>query len=147
MPAPKTPDGYVNIPDAAKMLGVSDMTMYKRVVDEGRIPYESIPRGVRTYYYMKKQDVEQFIKTYRAPLRGRPKKKASLYEIVCISCGKMEILFSTSSLMELSHKYIYMLEQKHQLIRVRADGQLLTIHESDRLGNTYHPRVKRLGAI
>ena len=145
MPAPKTPDGYVNIPDAAKMLGVSDMTMYKRVVDEGRIPYESFPRGVRTFYYMRKTDVEQFAKTYMAPRRGRP-KKAKQYEIVCISLGKLEVLYSTSSLVDLSQMYVKLVGQGHNLIRIRADGELLTIHESDRLGNMYHPGIKK-GAL
>ena len=100
------PEGYVNIPTAAKMAGVAPQTMYRIVAIEGRIPSETAPGGTRTYYYMKKQAVEKFLETYRKPLRGRPKTRASLYEIVIISCGKREVLYSTDSPVELSHMYI-----------------------------------------
>ena len=142
----KPPEGYIDIPTAAKMAGVCIMTMRRMVIDEGRIPYVSRPAGSRTYYYLKKQAVEKFLETYRKPLRGRPKTRASLYEIVIISCGKLEVLYSTDSPVELSHMYIKMLEHDNKLIRVRADGKLLTIHESDKLGNRYHPRIRKATA-
>ena len=31
MPQPKMPDGYISIPDAAKMLGVSRPTLYAKL--------------------------------------------------------------------------------------------------------------------
>ena len=42
--------------------------------------------------------------------------------------------------------YIKMLEHDNKLIRVRADGEILTIHESDKLGNRYHPRIRKTTA-
>lgn len=146
MACKEPPVGYVNIPTAAKMAGVAPQTMYRIVAIEGRIPSETAPGGSRTYYYMKKQAVEKFLETYRKPLRGRPKTRANLYEIVIISCGKLEVLYSTDSPVELSHMYIKMLEHDNKLIRVRADGELLTIHESDKLGNRYHPRIRKTTA-
>ena len=140
------PEGYVNIGTAAKMAGVCKMTMYRMVALERKIPCVEAQAGSRTYYYMKKQDVEKFVKTFRKPLRGRPKTQANLYEIVIISCGKLEVLYSTDSPVELSHMYIKMLEHDNKLVLVRADGELLTIHESDKLGNRYHPRIRKTTA-
>lgn len=144
MSARKPPEGHINIPEAAKMAGVSAMTMYKKVILQGAIKHKAIQAGSRTFYLMKKTDVEEYLKKYRMNPVGRPKKQIDLYEIVCICCGKLEVLFSTHSPVELSHKYTRMVEQDNKLVRIRADGQLLTIRESDKLGNAYHPRMRKM---
>ena len=146
MACKKPPEGYINIPTAAKMAGICIQAMRHLIIDEGRIPYESKPAGSRSYYYLKKQDVDKFLETFRKRLRGRPRKNYNTYEIVCICCGKLDVLYSTNSPVELSRMYIKMLEHDNKLIRIRADGQLLTIHESDRIGYAYHPRLRRATA-
>jgi hypothetical protein len=71
------------------------------------------------------------------------KRELHLYEIVTISCGQVSVLFRTCSLKELSRMYIGCMERENKLIRIRMDGELLTIRESDKLGNAYHPRTKK----
>jgi len=101
------------------------------------------PAGARSFHWLKKEDVEAF-KADRDLAAGRKaKSRYKVYEIVCISLGKLDVLFKTESLRELSKMYIRMMERENKLVRVRADGKLLTIHESDSLGNAYHPRTKR----
>jgi hypothetical protein len=143
MPTRPAPDGYITIPDAAKQVGVSTQGMYNIVLHQGKILYLSESAGSRTRYLLKKSDVDEYVKTYRTPLRGRPKKKADLYEIICICCGKLDVLYSTKSPVDLSRQYTRMIERDNKLVRIRVDGQLLTIHESDKLGNAYHPRMRK----
>lgn len=139
MPAKKPPEGYISPKQAGKILGCSGQNVY-HLANEGRIKARKEVSGKLTFYYLEEKDVERYAKKYRSPLRGRPKRRYDLYEIVIICCGKLDVLFSTSSPIELSHMYIKMLEHDNKLIRVRADGELLTIRESDKLGNAYHPR-------
>lgn len=143
MPSKKAPDGYMSIPDAAKLVGIHKNSMYQYVADYHRIPVRTEPAGSRSYHWLKKEDVEQFKAEREIALGKKAKKKYHEYEIVTISLGQLDVLFKTDSLRELSKMYIRMMERENKLIRVRADGQLLRIHESDRLGNAYHPRTKR----
>lgn len=141
------PEGYVNIPTAAKMAGVAVQTMYRIVAIEGRIPSETAPGGTRTYYYLKKQDVEKYLAAYRPRHRGRPKKQQhSEYEIIMISCGKIDVLYKTNSVRDLSATYSRMIEYGHKLVRLRADGRILTIHESDKIGYSCSPRFRKTTA-
>ena len=137
----KPPEGYITIPDAARMAGVAPATMYTWTLYKGEIPYRAYEAGTRRFYLIKKSDMERFIEKKNASVGKR--RRAKEYEIVVISLGQLSVLFKTNSLMELSHMYIRLLEREHKYIRVRADGELLTIHESDKLGNTFHPRTKR----
>ena len=141
------PEGHIDIPTAAKMAGVCIMTMRRMVIDEGRIPYESRPAGSRTYYYLKKQDVEKYLAAYRPRHRGRPKKQQhSEYEIIMISCGKIDVLYKTNSVRDLSATYSRMIEYGHKLVRLRVDGRILTIHESDKIGYSCSPRFRKTTA-
>lgn len=71
------------------------------------------------------------------------KSELHLYEIVLISCGDVSVLYRTCSHQELSRKYIQLIEHGHKFIRIRKDGQMLTIHESDKFANAYHPWTKK----
>jgi hypothetical protein len=70
------------------------------------------------------------------------KTELHLYEIVLISCGDITVLYKTCSHQELSRKYTQLIEHGHKFIRIRADGKMLTIHDSDKLANKYHQRTK-----
>ena len=142
MPGKKPPKGFMTIPDAAKMLHISSQTMYDWVLARGRIPYDCHISGQRTYYFLKESDVRELHDKVE-PARLR---KAKLYEIILITCGKLEVLFKTDNLHELSNKYTHLMEHGHKLVRLRVDGKILTIHESDKVGYTYHPRMKK-GAL
>lgn len=139
MSAKKPPEGYITIPDAAKMLHIAPQTMYDWVLLQGKVPYRSHISGTRTYYFLKKSDVEHLVEEVE-PVKLR---KAKLYEIIMITCGKLDVLFQTENLHELSNKYVHMAEHGDKLVRVRVDGRVLTIHESDKVGYTYHPRTKK----
>jgi excisionase family DNA binding protein len=136
----KMPDGYISVPEAAKLLHVSKGTMYEWMIGRRYIPYISIPSGARTFYYMRRADVEKFAEGSQVTNRLRQKNKE--YEIIMITMGKIDVLFKTDSLYELSRMYTRMMERMHKLVRVRADGKILTIHESDKIGYAYHPRTK-----
>lgn len=142
MAAKKLPDGYIDIPTAARMLHIAPQTMYQWVLFKGRVPYKSRISGTRTYYMLKLSDVKKLLEEVE-PTRLR---KAKLYEIIIITCGKLEVLFKTDNLHELSNKYTHLMEHGHKLVRLRVDGRVLTIHESDKVGYTYHPRMKK-GAV
>lgn len=141
MPAKKLPDGYIDIPTAARMLHIAPQTLYTWVLNKGRLPYKSRFAGTRTYYMLRTNDVEALVKE-REPEQLR---KARLYEIIMITCGKLDVLFKTENLHELSNKYTYLMENGHKLVRLRVDGKILTIHDSDKVGYTYHPRMKKKG--
>ena len=141
----KPPEGYITVPDAAKMCGVCSQTMYDWVLVRNFMPYRRVVGGARSFYYLKKTDVEKYLSDSQKEVPAR--KKARLYEIVIISLGKLEVLFTTDNLAALSRMYTRMIENQHKLVRIRADGQLLTIDESDKLGLTYHPRTKRRAAL
>lgn len=133
------PAGYITAPAAARIIGISNQTMYDWIKKRRVFPYIKQEAGARAWYYVKESDVADYVKAQEPVAR----RKAKVYEIVTISLGQLSVLFTTSSLLELSHMYIRMLERENKLIRIRADGELLTIHESDKLGNTFHPRTKR----
>jgi len=136
MAAPKTPEGYLSISEAAKLVGVSRVTMYDWVITRRLLPHEDFGR----YHYIKKQDVDEL----HARLDDRPgRKRITVYEIVVISCGELTVLYTTGSLRALSLMYTHMMERQHRLVRVRADGKLLTIHESDKVGYAFHPRTRK----
>lgn len=143
MPAKKPPEGYISTTHAAKIAGVQVQTIRNWIDQPMGLPCLRVKSGSMTFSYIKPEDLEAFLG--RTPKRGRPKDR--LYEIVLINCGELTVLFKTKSLMELSHKYTYMVEHGHKLIRIREDGRLLRIWESDKLGNTYHPRTKRGDAV
>ena len=140
MPGKKPPEGYMTVPEAAKVLHVASQTMYQWVVI-GKIPCKTHLSGTRTFYFLKKEDVDLLAEKYE------PVKKARLYEIIMITCGKLDVLFATESLHELSNKYVHMAEKGHKLVRLRVDGRVLTIHESDKVRYAYHPRTKRGRAV
>lgn len=71
------------------------------------------------------------------------KRELHLYEICVISCGDVTVLYRTCVHREAAVKYIQLIEHGHKFIRIRKDGQMLTIHESDKFANQYHPRTKR----
>lgn len=141
MPAKKPPEGYVTIPQAAAICGCSKITMNRIVTEYKKIPYKSEPAGARTFRYLKRADVEWYRDHTTFRKRGRP--FAQSYEIIIINSGKVTVLFRTSSPRELSMKYSWMMEHGHRLIRIRADGTILTIHESDKLGYAFNPRSKK----
>lgn len=136
----KPPEGFITVPDAARMCGVCSQTMYEWVLGRHYIPYRKVVGGARCFYYLKKSDVEKYLSDMQKEVPAR--KRARLYEIVIISLGKLYVLYATDNLAALSRMYTRMMENQHKLVRIRADGQLLTIHESDKLGFTYHPRTK-----
>lgn len=142
MAAKRPPDGYLTVPEAAKLCGVTRQTMYNWVLTQGRVPYVSRTAGAMTFYCIKREDAEELERTH-----GKKRKmiysRYHFYEIVFISLGELTVLYQTESLKDLSRTYTHMIEKDHKLIRVRADGKLLTIHESDALGNAFHPRCKR----
>ena len=137
------PEGYMSIPDAAKFVGIHKNTMYQHVMEYHNIAVFTQPAGARSFHWLKKEDVEAFKADRDLAAGKKVKKRYKEYEIVCISLGQLDVLFKTESLRELSKMYIRMMERENKLVRVRADGKLLTIHESDSLGNSYHPRTKR----
>ena len=140
MGAKKPPEGYISVPEAAKMVGVVPMTFYNWMFTRAVVPFKTRQAGSRCFYYIKKSDVEKYLEAQK--IKDRRLRKKHFYEIVAISMGQVTVLYQTENLMELSHMYIHMMEKQHKLIRVRMDGNLLTIHESDKLGNSYHPRTK-----
>lgn len=71
---------------------------------------------------------------------SKKKQALHLYEIVLICCGDVTVLFKTCNHQELSKRYVYLQEHGHRFIRVRFDGEMLTIHESDKIASKYHPR-------
>lgn len=141
------PEGYMSIPDAAKLVGIHKNSMYQHVFDYHHIPVLTQTAGARSFHWLKREDVEAFKNDRDVAAGKRVKNRYKVYEIVCISLGQLDVLFKTESLRELSKMYIRMMERENKLVRVRADGHLLTIHESDRLGNAYHPRTKSRYAI
>lgn len=142
MPAPKAPNGYITIAEAARRAGMATSTMYKRVVTNGEVPCLARMAGARTFYYVTKNAVSRFMKKEQV-LTAR--KDAKLYEIVSITLGNLDVLYSTESLKELSRKYTHLIEHDNKFIRLRVDGEVLTIHESDRIGYAYHSRFKSKG--
>lgn len=138
MPKRISPDGYKTIPDAAKEIGISRSTLYNWILVQRRAHYIMRTSGRMKFYLIKDEDVERLKRSDQTKVG----KRYSFYEIVVISLGELTVLFQTRNLRQLSQKYIHMMEHEHKLIRIRADGKLLTIHESDELGNSYHPRTK-----
>ena len=146
MAAKKAPEGYISVPEAAKKVGVSYAWLWNQIRMFQIIPAKSEPNKERTRWYVKESDVMAYFKKYRAPLIGKPKKANTVYQIVLISLGKMDILYETNDPRELSQMYTRMIKKQHKYIRVRLNGQVLTIHESDKIGYAYHPRMKK-GAV
>lgn len=143
MPKETAPEGYMSIPDAAKIVGIHKNSMYQHVIVFHHLPVLTVPAGARSFHWLKKEDVEAF-KADRDTAAGKlVKNRYKLYEIVLINCGELTVLYTTTALLDLSRTYSRMMEKGHKLVRIRADGKLLTIHESDKLGNTYNPRTIR----
>ena len=71
------------------------------------------------------------------------KRKLHLYEIIIISCGEVSVLYRTCNHRECAKKYLQLMEHGHKFCRIRMDGVNLTIHDSDKLANKYHPRTKK----
>lgn len=136
MPKYNVPEGHYTVCQAAKVLGVTPKTV-RLYINSGDLEAKAVNEGTPHYYRLISQEALD------AYLKKRYQPDDHLYEIICISCGKTEVLFSTHSLMELSLKYTRMVENDHKLVRIRLDGVPLLIYESDRLGYTYHPRTKK----
>lgn len=138
----KAPEGYISVPEAAKKVGVSYAWLWHQIRMFEIIPAKTEVHKERTRWFVKESDVMSYFKKYRTPLLGKPKKVNTVYQIVLISLGKMEILYETNDPRELSRMYTKMIEKQHKYIRVRMNGQVLTIHESDKVGYRYHPRMR-----
>lgn len=138
----KAPEGYISVPEAAKKVGVSYAWLWHQIRMFEIIPAKTEVHKERTRWFVKESDVMNYFKKYRAPLLGKPKKVNTVYQIVLISLGKMEILYETNDPRELSMMYTRMIEKQHKYIRIRLNGQVLTIHESDKVGYRYHSRMR-----
>lgn len=142
----KIPDGYISCTDAAKRCGVNKNTIYFHCKN-GTLPSTLVGFGPFDRYrkrIIKEEDFQEFMaRRQRLDVDTMiDKRRKHTYEIVIISMGEVAVLYKTDSLQELSQMYIKMMEHEHKLIRIRKDGKILTIHESDALGNTYHPRTR-----
>ena len=140
------PDGYISCTDAAKRSGLARNTIYLHCKN-ATLPCTVVRQGPNGGYrvrLIKEEDFQEFMaRRQRLDVDTMiDKRRKHKYEIVIISMGEVTTLYKTDSLQELSHMYIKMMERDHKLIRVRKDGKILTIHESDALGNTYHPRTR-----
>lgn len=140
------PEGYITCPEAAERSGLSRNTIYFHCKN-GTLPSIAIGHGPFEQYkirLIREEDFQEFMaRRQRLDVdKTIDKRRKHKYEIVIISLGEVATLYKTDSLQDLSHMYIKMMEHEHKLIRVRKDGKILTIHESDALGNTYHPRTR-----
>lgn len=142
-------DDYMTVREAAEYLHVTRYDVYYHI-KHGHLPAKAIggqPDGMYAAYVISKDDIKAF-REYQNRAKKKPKPKKTpaavhLYEIVLISCGQVTTLFKTCSHRELSRRYTELMEHGHKFIRVRADGEMLTIHESDKLAAVYNPRIKR----
>ena len=144
---------YMTTKEVAEALHVTRHDIFYHV-KKGHIPALPIlsSTGRNNSYLILKADVEKFRTEYleRPPKKPKAKKKPKeqptevlhLFEIILISCGTVHVLFKTCNHREFSRRYIELVEHGHHYIRARLDGVQLTIHDSDKLANVYHPRVK-----
>jgi len=126
---------YLTVAQAAKIAHYTTRNIYYHCT-VGNIP-STTKLGVTA---IKKDDLTEWIASRQKPTKV--KTGHHLYEIILISCGEVSVLFKTTNHRALSARYIELLEHGHRYIRVRKDGEVLTIHDSDKLANVYHPRVK-----
>lgn len=138
MPKLNVPEGYYTVTQAAQIVGLSSKTV-RFHIEQGNLEAKSFNVGSPSFYRLISQESLDAFRKKREPKDGED----HLYEIICISCGKTDVLYSTRSLMELSRTYARMVENDHKLVRIRLDGEPLLIFESDKLGFTYHPRTKK----
>lgn len=134
------PDGYYSVTQAARTLGLSSNCMNFHIA-QGHIEIVEFNKGQRNYYRLiREEDLEAFRRS-----REPDAEHEHLYEIICITCGEVAVLFKTKDLLQLCQTYTRMIENDHKLVRIRLDGVNLPIFESDRLGYTFHPRTKLRG--
>lgn len=131
------PEGYYTVAEAAEIVGLktSGLCYY---INEGILQVDIVYYGQKPIRLISREALDAF-RRRREPAQDQD----HLYEIICISCGVTDVLFSTRSLRELSNMYTRMVENDHKLVRIRQDGKPLLIFESDKLGYAYHPRIKK----
>ena len=132
---------YYTIKQAAKIAGVSEFCIVYHM-NNGRIQAVYAETGKRM---VDPESLAIFMETRNREILAEREKEDHLYEIVCINLGVVDVLFTTHSLKELSFTYSRMVEYSQKLVRIRLDGVMLRICESDRLGLIYHPRSKKGG--
>ena len=136
---------YIGVYEAAERFHYSAQNIYYHIKRGNIKPIMEYQHGHGMVQLVKASDVEALAKPKKKDKKKRT-TKLHLYEIVLISCGEVTVLYKTCSHPEVARKYINMIEHGHKYVRIRMDGEMLTIHDSDRLANKYHPRTKK-GAI
>ena len=143
---------YITLKEAAQMLHVTREALQYHV-KKGHLPVIATKSetGRNNAYIINIDDVETFRKEHMEKPVKMDKKKTRmvlhLYEIILISCGQRSVLFKTCDPREYSRRYVELIEHGHKYIRARVDGTELTIHDSDKLANRYHPRIRKGEAI
>lgn len=134
------PDGFFTVTQAARAMGLSSNCMNFHIA-HGHIEVVEFNKGHGNYYRLISEEALEAFRKSREP----DLEHEHLYEIICISCGEVSVLFKTKNLFDLSKMYVRMIENDHKLVRIRMDGVNLPIFESDKLGYTFHPRTKLHG--
>lgn len=131
------PNGYYTVTQAARIVGLSNNCMNFHI-KQGHIEIIDVNKGRTNYYRLISQAALDTFMKKREP----DVTEEHLYEIICINMGQVSVIFKTTDLMKLCQTYTRMIERDNKLVRIRIDGVPLTICESDRLGYTFHPRMK-----
>lgn len=139
------PEGLISLSRAAKLIGVGHHTLSDAAC-RGEVPYESVIISSREYRYVsleqarqwaedRRQHLQQYTERVRAARAAqRTDAEPHLYEIIQIVCGVEHLVFRTQSHRELAYTYTKLHMADQNLVRIKRDGQTLTISESDRLG-------------
>ena len=134
------PEGFYTVTQTARILKMNNNTVSRYIAD-GVIEVVEFNIGRRDYYRLITQEA---LDAFR---NRRDLEKDHLYEIVCIVCGEISVLFATHDLFVLRLKYHHMIEHEHKYIRIRLGGEILPIFESDRIGNSsYSITIKEVAA-
>lgn len=139
---------YINVTEAAERFHCSPNNIYYHIKHGTLKTVEEPQKGHGIVHKVKASDIEALIaaRDLRKTRKAEKKRQARtlhLYEIILISCGQVSVLFRSCSHKEAAIKYLQLMEHGHKLCRFRVDGEQLTIHESDKLANYYHPRTKK----
>ena len=130
----------MTIYEAADHFHIAPQTIYYHV-KHGHLDVHDNDSG-----YGQLIDADEYQEMIDAKAKKKDKKRKQelhLYEIIIISCGQVSVLFKTCSHKDAAVKYLQLMEHGHKFCRIRKDGEVLTIHESDKLANRYHPRTKK----
>lgn len=134
---------YMSIYDAADRFHITPQTIYYHV-NRGHFKVIDKENG-----YGQLVDADEIQEMIDAKSKKKDKKEKKhrqelhLYEIITITCGQVSVLFKTCSHKEVAVMYLQLMEHGHRLCRIRMDGEVLTINDSDKLANKYHPRTKK----